>query len=217
MDAGSGPVQFPEYVSYSEGFEYRICVDFSFPALQRAKDKLNGHGIYILADITKLPLKDNIIDAAVSLHTVYHVPEDEQHKVFDEIHRTLKPSRTAVIAYSWGVHSFLMKLLFNWPRRILRLPDRIVTAMRKKKSSPSAPPRPELYFCPHTYQWFLNQKWKYAFDIIAGQSLSKQFIDKYIKSWFFGKQILELFVWLEEKFPHLMGRIGQYPLFVIRK
>ena len=27
LDAGSGPVQYPQYLTYSEGYDYRVCAD----------------------------------------------------------------------------------------------------------------------------------------------------------------------------------------------
>ena len=30
LDAGSGPVQYPEYLTYSEGYRYRVCADISW-------------------------------------------------------------------------------------------------------------------------------------------------------------------------------------------
>ena len=29
LDAGSGPVQYPEYLTYSAGYDFRVCVDIS--------------------------------------------------------------------------------------------------------------------------------------------------------------------------------------------
>ncbi|HNS64651.1 MAG TPA: hypothetical protein PKN11_09495, partial [Anaerolineaceae bacterium] len=34
LDAGSGPVQYPEYLTYSKGYERRVCADISPVALQ---------------------------------------------------------------------------------------------------------------------------------------------------------------------------------------
>jgi SAM-dependent methyltransferase/uncharacterized protein YbaR (Trm112 family) len=91
LDAGSGPIQYLDYLTYSAGYDYRICVDLSFLALKEARSKLGEKGIYILGDITNIPLQDNAVDGAISLHTVYHVPKDEQISAFYEIHRVLKP------------------------------------------------------------------------------------------------------------------------------
>lgn len=61
---------------------------------------LGDKGIYILGDVTNLPLVDGCMDSIVSLHTLYHVPADEQSEVLAEIYRLLKPRGTAVIVYS---------------------------------------------------------------------------------------------------------------------
>ena len=33
LDAGSGPIQYPEYLVYSEGYRYRVCADLSMVAM----------------------------------------------------------------------------------------------------------------------------------------------------------------------------------------
>src|SRR3989304_2617065 len=40
LDAGSGPIQYPEYLTYSQGYRYRVCVDISAVALQEARKAL---------------------------------------------------------------------------------------------------------------------------------------------------------------------------------
>ena len=85
LDVASGPVQYPEYLAYSEGYDQRICVDISFAALRAAKKKLGDKGIYIQGDITRLPLKNASVDAFVSLHTIDHVPEENQAEAFREL------------------------------------------------------------------------------------------------------------------------------------
>ncbi len=116
LDAGSGPIQYPEYLSYSDGYDYRICIDISFLALKEAQKKLGDKGIYILGDITNIPLQDNTVDGAVSLHVIYHIPKDEQISALREIHRVLKPGSSAAIVYSWPNSQMLKWWLF--PRRI---------------------------------------------------------------------------------------------------
>ena len=37
LDAGSGPVQWPEYLTYSENYGYRLCADISITALKEAR------------------------------------------------------------------------------------------------------------------------------------------------------------------------------------
>ena len=40
LDAGSGPVQWPAYLTYSEGYKYRVCMDISHVALNEARTRL---------------------------------------------------------------------------------------------------------------------------------------------------------------------------------
>ena len=34
LDVGSGPIQYPEYLEYSNGYQARVCADISIVALQ---------------------------------------------------------------------------------------------------------------------------------------------------------------------------------------
>ena len=52
------------------------------PAASEEIHQTCGGSILDLADVTNLPLKNDIVDAVVSLHTIYHVPKDEQRKAF---------------------------------------------------------------------------------------------------------------------------------------
>ncbi len=226
LDVASGPIQYPEYLTYSSNFDIRMCVDISFVALKEARKKLGDKGIYLLADITNLPLKDNLIDAVVSLHTIYHVPENEQSKAFHEIFRVLKPGTSAVIVYSWGIHSYFMKVMLS-PFYIIRAPLKLfrvfkifirkkLTQRKNLKSEKSSEDsRPKLYFHAHNYRWF-KKNLGFEFDILVWRSVSVPFLKTYIRS-FFGKQVLALIYWLEEIFPHIAGRLGHYPMFVIKK
>src|SRR4030043_759918 len=54
LDAGSGPIQFPEYLEYSKGYQYRICADISWVALQEARKRIGLHGCYVVSDIANL-------------------------------------------------------------------------------------------------------------------------------------------------------------------
>src|SRR4030095_17082612 len=113
LDAASGPVQYREYLTYSERYEFRICTDVSLTALKAAKQKLGGKGIYIQCDITQLPLKSASVDAFVSLHTIYHVPEKKQAMAFRELERVLRPGRPGTVVYTWGHHCLAMQVLLH--------------------------------------------------------------------------------------------------------
>ncbi len=214
LDVASGPITHPEYIIYSNGFGIRICVDLSFLALREARRKLGEKGIYLLADITNLPLKDDLVDAVVSLHTIYHVPADEQSEAFHEVYRVLKPGSSAVVVYSWGPLVFLSKMITTTAQKIRACRSKGDDLDSNEYSIPSGA---NLYFHSHNYRWFISQKWGFDFDILAWRSVGPLFLKTFIHNWFFGKQILALLYWLEERFPYLAGRLGQYPMFVIKK
>ena len=226
LDAGSGPIQYPEYLSYSEGYDQRICIDISFLALKEAQKKLGDNGIYILGDITNIPLQDNTVDGAVSLHVIYHIPGDEQVSALHEIHRVLSPGSSAAIVYSWP-HSKMLKW-WLFPRRIkrifrrrwqdlkslvkktLHLENRRVTALPA-----SVPLKP--YHFTHDQNYFETTLKGIKFEVAVWRSVSVPFMRMYIHPNLFGAAILRGIYRKEEKNPALYGRIGQYPLFVIRK
>ncbi|MEK6222393.1 MAG: hypothetical protein N2D54_09095, partial [Chloroflexota bacterium] len=54
LDAGSGPIQYPAYLTYSEGYEKRVCLDISITALVEARNRIGEHGFFVVADIAKL-------------------------------------------------------------------------------------------------------------------------------------------------------------------
>ena len=111
LDIASGPVQYPEYLSYSDDYQYRICGDISFTALQEAKKVVGKKGLYVQCDVTRLPFSNEALDGVVSMHTIYHVPANEQKKALTELHRVLAAGKQAVVVYSFARYSILLKFL----------------------------------------------------------------------------------------------------------
>jgi SAM-dependent methyltransferase len=221
LDVASGPVQFPEYQAYSQAFDTRICVDLSCAALAGARSNLGRHGTYIVGDITNLPFVDDALDGVVSLHTIYHVPADEQATAFREIHRVLRPGCSAVVAYSWQTIPWRERSL---PMRIALLPVRLVGRARKaveavRRRSPAAAGEDELrlYYHAHHRVWFERQDWPFDPEIAVWSTVSPEWLRTYIHPRLLGAQILELVRRLEDRWPPVAGRIGRYPLIVIRK
>ena len=57
LDAGSGPIQYPEYLTYSEHYQYRVCADISIVALKEARKRTGAKGLMVVADVANLPFK----------------------------------------------------------------------------------------------------------------------------------------------------------------
>lgn len=209
LDVACGPIQYAEYVTYSENFDYRICADISLTALRAAKAKLGEKGIYLLCDVTCLPLAKNSIDAVVSLHTLYHVPKEEQAQAFKELYRVLMPEGISAIVYSWGGRSVLMNA-FLFPVKIL--------SYLKRKCFKPAHATATLYFYAHNYAWFCDEiKKKYGTQLFAWRSVNVPFLKIFIHPALGGKRLLKTFFWLENRFPKAMGRWGAYPLLISKK
>src|SRR5574338_1583546 len=68
LDAGSGPIQYPEYLTYSQGYQQRVCLDISIVALQEARKRIGDHGLFVVADVANLPFKSEPFEGVVSLH-----------------------------------------------------------------------------------------------------------------------------------------------------
>ena len=216
LDVASGPVQYDDYLTYSEGYAARICVDISFAALRQARRKLGAHGIYILGDITNLPLADGAVDGAVSLHTIYHTPADEQATAFREIHRVLAPGATAAVVYCWKSLAVKLAML---PAKLLQTPGKFLQRMMRDKSNAAAGgrSRSRIYYHAHSRAWFSKNLGDLPSEIRVWRSIDVPLLKAYIHSWTFGKMLLRLVYQAEEWFPRLLGRFGAYPLIVLRK
>lgn len=202
LDAGSGPIQYREYLSYSKGYDKRVCVDISFLALKEAKKRLGNKGIYILADLTNLPFKDNSFDGAVSLHVIYHIPKNEQKTALKEIYRVLKPSSSAAVVYSWPAKFNLLLIIGKIARKI---------GILKKKVN-----KPDFYFQPQN-RAYISKGLGFNLEIYSWRSISVESMRKYIHDKLFGRKILSLIYWWENEFPVLAGWVGRYPLLIIKK
>ncbi len=225
LDAGSGPIQYPEYLTYSQGYQYRVCADMSITALQEARKKVGEHGLFVVADIANLPFKRDAFDGVVTLHTIHHLPLEEHAKAYDGLHRTLAPGRSAVVVNGWSssalmdpfrAFSKLRKRVWLWTRKALR---RQKTEDGRPKAKGGDSPSPKNTFVQkHDLRWFKRTiAPRLDTEIFVWRSVSVHFLKNYIFERRGGRQILRLLFRLEERFPRFFGEKGTYPLIVIRK
>ena len=215
LDAGSGPIQYKAYLKYSENYKYRICVDLTVQALNQAKNKLGDKGIYLIADITNLPIKDNVLDGAISLNVIYHIPKDEQKTAIEEIMRTIKSNRNAVIIYSWGdKYSLFMDISLFYIKLIL-LFDKLYQLFRSKLIPNRG--KEGLYFHAFPPSYFNQDKWDNVVNILCWRSISVPFSKIYAHERLGGRKLLRWIYNWEEKHPKTAGKYGQYPMIVMTK
>jgi len=209
LDMASGPIQFPEYREFSRGFNKRWCVDLSAKALEKAKERIGDHGVFLHGSFFDLPLEENFFDCTLSVHTIYHIDKDMQETAVRKLIAVTKPGHPIVIVYSnpaaWGrwilAPASLILKLFRLFKRVF---------VKKKFVQ-------ELYFHSHPLSWwkrFENEAeirmypWR-AFDVRHQKLL--------IPNNFIGKWMLNKLYDLEEKHPDFFVRHFQYPIIVMVK
>jgi ubiquinone/menaquinone biosynthesis C-methylase UbiE len=227
LDAGSGPIQYPEYLEYSKGYSFRVCADISIQALLEARKRIGTHGLFVVADIANLPFAPEIFDGAVSLHTIHHLPVDEHLQAYVELTRVIRSGRTAVVVNGWHkplvgevlarLRRFTLRLQGFIGRRILKRQVRREThnpigARQKKDEAKST------YVDKNSPTWFKKEiASQLPLRVFVWRSVSVKDLRAFIHDRWGGRRILQALFWLEERFPHWFGEHGQYPLVVIYK
>jgi SAM-dependent methyltransferase len=223
LDAGSGPIQYPAYLEYSKGYAFRVCADISIVALQEARKRTGEHGLFVVCDIANLPFKPGVFDGAVSLHTIHHLPFEEHQQAYQELYRVLLPGSTAVVVNGWGHASPITKVLDALGRWVGRVQNRL-----RRAPAPAAPPpgassalalprQPVGTFVrKEDPAWLQNVVGKsIPLKIWVWRSVNVGFLRTFIHAGWGGAAILKLIYWLEERFPHFLGKYGNYPLVVL--
>ena len=213
LDAASGALQSPDYLQYSAGYQYRVCVDFSRRALLECKKKLGAKALCIQADMTKMPFKDGVMDGFVSLNTIYHIPKDEQVTAIKELYRVLKQGGKGVVVYEWFKHSPWMNIALLPFRGFVFIKNRIMDSMARLAGKKDAGRR--LYYYAHSPAYFKKQLPPYSLKV--WRSISVHFMRYYLHAPLFGKQILQWIYNKEEKDPATCGLKGEYPMLVFEK
>ncbi len=227
LDAGSGPVQYPEYLTYSQDYRYRVCADLSITALKEARKRLGNKGLFVVCDITQLPFKSESFDGIVSLHAIHHVTVEKQPGTYAELFRTLRPGRSAAIVNAWKTPALMKNLgwlvkKYDWLNGFFR---RFQPKTQPAAPQPESPSKQPALAPTGTYTQHLDAphlKAEFArmgipAEIRPWRSLSVRFLRAVIQPWNGGKLWLKLVYWLENKYPRYFGENGQYPLIVLRK
>jgi len=214
LDAGSGPVQYSEYLTYSEEYQYRVCADISITALQEAKNRLGRHALPVVADVANLPFAPDVFDGVVSMHTIHHLPMEEHRQAYKELYRVLKAGGSAVIVNGWS-NPFLMRLV----EPFIQL-GRVLTGRPIQRGKKGSDGEKE----SGTFVRKMDAKWLkselanlFPIKIYVWRSLSTRFLRWFIHPKFGGKKLLQFAFWLEERAPRFLGENGQYPMIVFSK
>ena len=225
LDAGSGPIQYPEYLEYSRGYGRRVCLDISIVALREARQRIGERGLFVVGDLAYLPFASDTFEGVVSLHTLHHLPESEHEQGVAELSRVLAPGGGAAVVYSWGDGGWLMRLMAPFIRGMSRVVRRY---HRRRRMAPQDLQGPERTGAPavpkkththkHGYRW-ARRRLGYlpGFEVRVWRSVNTAFMRAFIHERALGRLMLSLLYRCEEAAPHLMGRIGQYPMLIFSK
>jgi SAM-dependent methyltransferase len=231
LDAGSGPIQYPEYLLYSAGYARRVCVDISIVALQAARQRIGDHGLFVVADIANLPFEPAIFEAVVSLHTIHHLPEEQHLQAYAELYRVMAPGGSGAVVNGWPA-SPLMALANPFIRLTNRLryyagrltgkeqaaPDPVKRQKRRQHKLDANGAPKGTFTQRHDVDWIYQEVGAYMpVEIRVWRSVSVRFLRALVHGWLGGKYWLRLLYRLEERYPRYFGEKGQYPLIVIRK
>jgi len=218
LDAGSGPIQYPEYLTYSEGYQRRVCLDISLVALLEAKQRIGEHGFFVVGDVSALPFKNECFDAIVSLHTLHHLTEKDYRIAYLDLKRVLDKDGSAVVVNGWHESNFMRQLGL-----LIRLMERItakreVTLTGQENASP-VKQKPQGTFVHKLDADGLREMLGKEFPvrILVWRSVSVRFLRAVIHPSLCGKLLLRVLYWLEEKFPYNFGENGQYPMVIFTK
>jgi SAM-dependent methyltransferase len=215
LDAGSGPIQYPEYLTYSQGYAHRVCVDISLVALHEARRRIGEHGLYVVADVANLPFKPGVFEGVVSLHTLHHLPPEDHERAYLGFYRVMAPGGSAVVVNGWTRSPLMQRL--GWLVKIMqRLPGRRSSRAPVPEKTSAQPTGTFIQkFDPDWLRQHLSGKM--AFEVHVWRSVNVQFLRAVIHPWLGGRMWLRLLFWLEERYPVWFGEQGQYPLIIIRK
>ncbi len=214
LDAGSGPVQYDDYITYSKGYQKRVCLDISIQALREARQRIGEHGLYVVGDLANLPFRADCFDGEVSMHAIHHLALGEHPRAYRELLRVLKHGRTAVVVNGW--HEPLLSRLAE---PFISLMRRLSGKSAKKKKNWLAEEDPEGTFVRKmTPEWLKREIGSsMTLEIRPWRSLSTRLLRWFIHPRLAGKYILRLVFNLENLFPRFFGENGQYPMIIIRK
>jgi SAM-dependent methyltransferase len=204
LDMASGPIQYKEYLEFSKNFQKRYCVDLSSGALEKAKNKIGDHGVFLHGSFFDIPIEKNFFDCAVSLHTIYHMDKDKQEEAVRKLLYVTKPGKPVIIVYS-NPNTFVSSL--RSALSILKNPE------EKKKEEEAA----SLYFHPHPIEWWNRFQDSGRVEIFPWRSFSVEVQKKLIPNNKIGKKLFDILFDLEDRFPDFFVKNFRYPMIVLTK
>jgi ubiquinone/menaquinone biosynthesis C-methylase UbiE len=208
LDMASGPIQYKEYLKYSEGYDKRHCVDLSIDALNNAKTKIGTHGEFHHGSFFDIKFESNYFDCSISVHTIYHMDKEMQSIAVKKLIDITKEKCPIIIIYSNPnsiVNKFSNSFIANFIRRFSN------TKNNQKENKTS------LYFHAHDLKWWDQFKDYADIKIYPWRSFDSDYQKRLFPNNIFGKIMFKILFFLENTFPNYFARKLQYPMIVLIK
>ena len=208
LDVGPGPIQYREYLEYSQNFTYRVCVDLSNVALEQAKARIKTHGIFIRGDYLKIPTPEEApFDGAALINVLYHVEKTSQAKLVRKMLEDLAVNKNLVVVYSnpQSLSTIISSILVGVKHFFERV------ALRRTSMELSNP----IYFNRHKLSFWNEFKDVSEVQIRAWRTFSPSLEKLLFRKAFGGRYLLRLLLRLENfRFWYL---ISEYQMIILRK
>lgn len=208
LDIGCGPIQYEEYVAYSEMFEHRVCVDLSEKALKAAEKKMGLKGSYIVGDYLSLASLDFVpYDGATLVNVLYHVDKKLQSVMVRKILSELNVGKKLVVVYSnaYTISAVLTKIAVIGKH----LYQRIFC-----KSNMSELDNP-IYFFRHKPKFWKQFSNEASIEVRAWRTFSPQLERIFFRRLLLGKTGLQVLFNLEQY--ALWAKFSEYQIIVLTK
>lgn len=206
LDMASGPIQYEEYLKYSEGFQKRHCVDLSSDALLQAQQKIGDHGRFYNTSFFDIDFENDYFDCSISLHTIYHIDSSRQEEAVRKLLDVTKPGAPVVIVYSNpnAIPSVFLKPVKKLIRKL-------------RKTSPDESSESELYYFTYGNRWWNRFSDVADVKIYPWRSFAARLQKILFPDNVVGRKMFALLYWFEERFPYVSSRLFQYPMIVLVK
>ena len=207
LDMASGPIQYKEYIDYSNNFKKRYCVDLSNDALIEARKKIGDHGVYMHGSFFDLNFEDNFFDCIVSIHTIYHIDKDQQEIAIRKMIKIIKKGKPIIIIYS------------N-PNSLVRIISKFIKktfSIFKLFTNNKVPGEGELYFYTHSLNFFNKFKDEANIEIVPWRTFGTELQKKIFPNNKIGIIMFNILFSLEMRFKSIFRHIALYPIIIITK
>lgn len=207
LDMASGPIQYQEYLKYSENFNHRYCVDLSKDALDSAQIKIGEKGKFFLGSFFDIDFEENFFDCSISLHTIYHMHKNSQAKAIKKLIKVTKNNAPIIIIYE---NPYSIDRLITSPIKLFKLFLTLGNFFSFKKYK-------KPYFWAHSIRWWNQFEGSCRLNIVPWRSFSSQIQKIFFPDNILGVKMFKYLWFLENKFPNFFKYLARYNMIILYK